>query len=62
MRKPDSEGLILVDTPRVRLLVHGWAAMTEAIVLEWAQEPAAISREELLDTLATSLPALISLT
>ena len=50
----------LTDTPVVRLLVHGWAAFVEDVVLEWAREPGGISREELLGTLAASLPGILA--
>lgn len=50
----------LTDTPVVRLVVHGWAALVEDVVLEWARDPGPISREELLLTLAASLPGILS--
>ena len=50
----------LTDTPVVRLLVHGWAAFVGDGVLDWAREPGPISREELLLTLAASLPGILS--
>ncbi|MEO5654246.1 MAG: TetR/AcrR family transcriptional regulator [Marmoricola sp.] len=50
----------LVDTPRARLLVRGWVALVEEVVLEWVRDPHGISREELLVTLAASLPAILA--
>ncbi|GAB3666799.1 TetR/AcrR family transcriptional regulator [Nocardioides korecus] len=50
----------LTDTPLVRLVVHGWAAYVEDLVLEWVRDPAGITREELLGSLAASLPGLLS--
>ncbi len=47
------------DTPQVRLLVRGWAAMVEEVVLAWAADPTGVSREELDVMLAISLPALV---
>ncbi len=47
------------DTPRVRLLVRGWAAMVEEVVLAWAADPTGVTREELDVMLAISLPALV---
>ncbi len=49
----------LVDTPAVRLLVRGWAAFVEEVVLEWVRDRRGISREELLDTLSASLPGIL---
>lgn len=50
----------LVDTPAVRLLVRGWSALTEEVVLDWVRDPRGISREQLLDMLSGSLPALLA--
>lgn len=47
------------DTPMVRLVVRGWAAMVEETVLCWAADPTGVSREELDIVLAVSLPALV---
>ncbi|QBX56134.1 TetR/AcrR family transcriptional regulator [Nocardioides seonyuensis] len=60
--REDAQGEILVDTPRTRLVVRGWSAMTEEMVLSWAEDPAGMTREELLGVLALSLPALVELT
>ncbi len=49
----------LVDTPAARLVVRGWAAFVEEVVLEWVRDPRGISRDELLLTISTSLPALL---
>ena len=50
---------ILEDTPATRLVVRGWASMSEALVLKWAKDPAGVSRQQLDDLLANSLPALV---
>jgi AcrR family transcriptional regulator len=50
----------LVDTPAVRLVVRGWAALTEEVVLDWVRDPRGISREELLVILAGSLPGVLA--
>jgi AcrR family transcriptional regulator len=68
----DALGELLPDTPATRLVVRGWAAMSEELVLTWARDPAlrdasslgssgttGVSREELDALLARSLPALI---
>jgi AcrR family transcriptional regulator len=51
---------LLEDTPATRLVVRGWASMSEALVLRWARDPAGVSREQLDDLLASSLPALVA--
>ncbi|MCD4526733.1 TetR/AcrR family transcriptional regulator [Nocardioides sp. cx-173] len=57
--REDARGQIVADTPTTRLLVRGWSAMAEELVLSWRAEPAGVSREELLAILAASLPALV---
>ncbi len=47
------------DSPSSRLLVRGWAAMVEELVLSWAADPAGVSRDELDRMLAGSLPPLV---
>ena len=47
------------DTPAVRLLVRGWAAMAEELVVSWVAAPGEVTRDELLQLLAVSLPALV---
>ena len=49
----------LTDTPLVRLVVHAWAAYVEDLVLAWVREPEGVTRAELLDSLAASLPGLL---
>jgi AcrR family transcriptional regulator len=56
----EARHLGLVDTPSVRLVVRGWAALTEEVVLDWAREPRGISRDELLLILSASLPAILA--
>lgn len=50
----------LRDTPQARLLVRGWSAFCEEVVLEWVREPCEVSREELLATLGASLPGMLA--
>ena len=57
----DPDGLLLPDTPQTRLTVHAWAAMVEGLVLQWAEKPDGVSRDEVLAILNGSLPALIEL-
>lgn len=51
----------LGDTPTVRLLCNGWAAMVEETVMSWvpAQQ---IPKPELLDVLTAALPAILEAT
>ena len=58
--REDAQGQILKDTPQSRLVVRGWSAMTEEMVLTWADDPSVMTREELLGVLALSLPALVA--
>lgn len=59
--REDSRGEVLVDTPQARLVVRGWSAMTEEMVLAWAEDSSAMTRDELVEVLALSLPALVDL-
>ncbi|GEP35876.1 TetR family transcriptional regulator [Nocardioides szechwanensis] len=53
-------GTIITDTPTNRLLVRGWSAMSEELVLTWHAHPTGVSRDELIAIMATSLPALVA--
>jgi AcrR family transcriptional regulator len=48
---------LLEDTPRTRLLVRGWSALAEEMVLEWKAR-GGVSREELVELIAGALPSL----
>lgn len=50
---------IIPDTALTRLLVRGWSALTEELVLSWVAEPNGVTREELIGVLAGSLPAMV---
>ena len=52
-------GEIVPDTPATRLVVRGWSAMVEELVLSWIEKPRGVSREQLLEVMAASLPALV---
>jgi AcrR family transcriptional regulator len=54
----DETGL-LPDTPAARLLVRAWAAFAEDLVLSWVADPGEVSRDEVVEILAGSLPALV---
>ncbi|MEI7055603.1 TetR/AcrR family transcriptional regulator [Nocardioides sp. CCNWLW239] len=51
----------VADTPAARLIVRGWQAMSEELVLSWKADPAGLTREDLLGLLAGSLPELLGL-
>ena len=57
----DAQGQIIPDTDAARLMVRGWAAMSEELVLTWVADPHEVTRQQLLDALTASLPALIDL-
>lgn len=51
----------LVQSPALRLLTDGWAAMVEECVISWVERPE-ITREELVRLLAAALPAVLAAT
>lgn len=57
------EVFTLADTPAVRLMVRGWSAMCEDVVISWVRESQAgrqaVSRAELLAMLAAALPGVL---
>jgi AcrR family transcriptional regulator len=53
-------GVTLVDTPASRLMVRGWSAMTEDVVLAWVRDPAGVPKSDLLLMLAAALPGALS--
>ena len=57
----DAQGEIIPDTPAARLMVRGWSAMGEEMVLTWVADPAGVTREQLLEALAVSLPGLVDI-
>ena len=50
----------LEDTPAVRLMVRGWSAMAEDVVIAWVRDGRGVSREDLLTMLAAALPGVLS--
>jgi AcrR family transcriptional regulator len=60
----DSDGLLdvfrLEDTPAVRLMVRGWSAMAEDVVIAWVRDDRGVSRGDLLTMLAAALPGVLS--
>jgi AcrR family transcriptional regulator len=57
----DAQGEIIPDTPAARLMVRGWSAMGEEMVLTWVADPRGVTRDQLLESIAASLPALVEL-
>ncbi|WP_246088237.1 TetR/AcrR family transcriptional regulator [Nocardioides albertanoniae] len=57
----DAGADFVTDSPAARLLVRGWQAMSEELVLSWKTDPAGLSREELLSILAGSLLTLLEM-
>ena len=56
----EAAALGLVDSPAVRLLVRGWAALTEEVVVEWVREDRGLSKDDLLAAITSSLPAILA--
>ena len=58
------EVFTLADTPAVRLMVRGWSAMCEDVVVTWVRDTQAgrevVSRPDLLAMLAAALPGVLS--
>lgn len=48
------------DTAAARLMVRGWSALTEDVVLAWVRDPADVSKDELLLMLTAALPGALS--
>jgi hypothetical protein len=57
----DAQGDVVPDSPAVRLVVRGWSAYAEELVLAWIASPAGVTRAHLLAILTASLPALVDL-
>jgi AcrR family transcriptional regulator len=57
----DAQGDVIPDTPAARLMVRAWSALGEELVLSWIADPRGVTREQLLEALTASLPALVDL-
>ena len=55
----DPNAEVIADTPTNRLIVRGWSALAEELVMSWIEEPGDVARDQLLALLAGSLPALV---
>ncbi len=54
-----AQGDLFDDTPANRLIVRGWSAYVEDLVLAWCADPRGIDRDKLLALVTDSLPALL---
>jgi AcrR family transcriptional regulator len=58
------DAFTIEDTAAVRLMVRGWSAMTEEVVISWVRDQRArrakVSREELLAMVAGALPGVLA--
>ena len=48
------------DSPAARLMVRGWSAMTEDVVLAWVRDPGDVGKDELLLLLTAALPGALA--
>jgi len=48
------------DTPAVRLMVQGWSALAEEVVVSWVRDDRGVSKDVLLGMLAAALPGVLS--
>jgi AcrR family transcriptional regulator len=48
------------DTPAVRLMVRGWSAMAEDVVIAWVRDDRGVSKDDLLALLAAALPGVLA--
>ncbi|HEU5038962.1 MAG TPA: TetR/AcrR family transcriptional regulator [Nocardioides sp.] len=60
--REDAQGDLIPDTPANRLVVRGWSAMVEELVLSWIADSRGITRDQLLGIMAASLPAIVDVT
>jgi len=51
---------MVADTPRNRLIVRGWSAMCEELVIAWRTDPGDITRDDVLALITGALPALVA--
>ncbi len=60
----ESEGVLdlltAADTPAVRLMVRGWSAMCEDVVIAWVQDDRGVTRDDLLAMLSAALPGVLA--
>lgn len=56
----DALGEVITETPATRLAVRGWAALAEETVLAWCDDPAGVTRDQVVALLTDALPALVA--
>lgn len=54
------EALGVEDSPATRLMVRGWSAMTEDVVISWVRAPGEVTKPQLLAMLAAALPGVLT--
>jgi AcrR family transcriptional regulator len=50
----------VADTPQVRLMVRGWSALTEDVVLSWVRDGRGVAKDDLLAMLTAALPGVLT--
>lgn len=50
----------VADTPQVRLMVRGWSALTEDVVLSWVRDSRGVAKDDLLAMLTAALPGVLT--
>ena len=50
----------LVDTPATRLMVRGWSALVQEVVLAWLDDPGTMPRDQLLGALTDALVGVVA--
>ncbi len=58
----EDAGATMTDTPASRLMVRGWQRLAEELVLGWCENPSGLSRDDLVQSIVASLPALVGVT
>ncbi len=60
----ESEGVLelltAADTPAVRLMVRGWSALCEDVVIAWVQDDRGVTKDDLLAMLSAALPGVLA--
>lgn len=56
------ENLGFSDTPATRLVLNGWSALAEHLVLAWVADRTIMTREQLIGVLVAGLPGMLEVT
>jgi AcrR family transcriptional regulator len=54
------DAFAVADTQEARLMVRGWSALAEEVVLSWVRDPGGVRRSDLLRMLTAALPGTLS--